>query len=44
MSHARRERHRLAAAGARDDQQGSLAVPDGGLLLRVQLLEHAFGG
>jgi hypothetical protein len=39
--HSRRERHRLAAACAGDDR----SVPDreyGGLLLRIQVLEHVF--
>jgi hypothetical protein len=41
---SRCQRHRLSAARSGDDQQGALAVTDGGLLLRVQLLEHAFEG
>ena len=43
-SHPRRQRHRLAAAGSGHDEERSLAVTDGGFLLRVQLLEHAFEG
>jgi hypothetical protein len=40
----RRQRHRLAAACPGHDEERSLAVTDGGVLLRVQLLEHAFEG
>ena len=40
----RRQRHGLPAAGAGDDQQRPLAMANGRLLLRIQLLEHAFEG
>jgi hypothetical protein len=39
-----RQGHRLPAAGPGHDEERPLAVTDGGLLLRGQLLEHAFEG